>query len=144
MKKSTLIIGVIVIAFSASTAHAQSFTYTAKNSASSQIGDIGTQSKGEVKFTYASGKKETGTYECVSMKSPKNSKMFYFHLSCQTKVNDGSFSLIYGCDDLKAKGADVSCIGEMKGKTGAYKNKQGNLSQYEKNGEIIGSGQWFE
>ena len=146
MKKSTLAIGIIALAFSASAAHAQSFTYTANDAVNTQIGDTGGLASGEVKFTHASGEKETGTYECVSMPSPEDSSIFDLHITCQTEMNDGSYSLVFGCNAVEVEGERLSsCVGSMKGKTGAYENKRGNLSQYSKEqGKNIGVGQWFE
>lgn len=151
MQKTTLLVGVIAIIFSASTASAQSFTFKSDQTSSSQFGGtgasgmegLGGHTQGKVTFTDASGDNNKGSYECVSMASPKNSKLFDMHVSCNVETKDGDFALILGCTVMGTEG-EAACVGGMKGKTGMYENKYGNFSQQTKGDKGMGSGQWFE
>ena len=154
MKKSTLIISTLAIVLGCSNAYAEGFTYETTQSSSKTIGGVG-QSGMEAMGTHATGKSTTtnedGTktvsdWECVSMANPTNSKIFDAHMACDVVDKDGSFSLVLGCQVINPEDGTASCVGGMKGKTGAYKDRYGNFSQISKGGtgNGKGSGQWFD
>lgn len=152
MFKSILTIATTTIVLGFGTAHAGHFSFEAKNSDLTVIGGtgpsgtgyVGTHSSGTVKTIKADGSEVDGTWECVSMASPINSKIFDTHMACTVKNSDGNFTLIQGCQMMNEDGSESSCVGGLQGKTGAYKGKDGNFSQYGKGDKVSGSGQWFK
>ena len=136
------------------TASAQSFTYESSQTKSTAVGGVGSTGteamgayvEGKSKVVNADGTKIKTSFVCVSMASPINSKIFDAHMACDVTDSTGTFSLVIGCQMMNKDGSKTSCVGGMKGKTGVYKDRNGNLSQYstDSNGNAKGSGQWFK
>lgn len=154
MKKSTLPITLLAIMLTCGTASAQSFTYQSSQTKSTVVGGVGPTGteamgayvEGKTNIVNADGTKTKSSFACVSMANPNNSKIFDTHMACDVTASDGTFSLVIGCQVISEDGSKTSCVGGMKGKTGAYKDRYGNFSQYSTDGEgnSKGSGQWFE
>ena len=152
MKKSTLILTTLAMVLAGSTAAAESFTYTSTQTEVTQVGGAGPDgtagagsiAKGKSEAVREDGTKTKSTYTCVSLMQPADARIFHIHMSCNVDADDGTFTLIAGCNFYSEDRTEVGCVGGMKGKTGAYENRNGNLSQHSKDGTSKGSGQWFD
>jgi hypothetical protein len=152
MKKTTLILSTLAIVLSAGTAYAEGFTYVSTATTTKTVGGIGPTgtdymggyAEGTSKVVREDGTKLKASYVCVSTGQPGNSKIFDVHMACDITAEDGTFSMVAGCQIMNEDGGEMSCVGGMQGKTGAYEGRSGNLSQHAKDGTSKGSGQWFD
>lgn len=139
----------------ASGAAAQSFTYDVVWEPVQNVGGMtgpdGSQvaGGGTVKGTYVTtfddGTQVNGTVRCVGMRQPPNS-LFPIHLACTTNDQQGTTSLIYGCNFLGKPGPEtpLGCVGGIEGKDGDDAGMRGALTMhwYSESG-ARGTGQWY-
>jgi hypothetical protein len=98
---------------------------------------------GTSKAKYENGKMTTSKYTCISMTQPPNDSIFKAHMMCDVVEADGTFTVVMGCQFLKADGSDMSCLGGMQGKTGVYKGRNGSMTNHSTGSKASGTGQWF-
>ena len=139
----------------ATPAMAQSFSYEVTWEPVESIGGItgmdGSQSAGggTVNGTYVTtfddGSVVNGTVRCVGMRQPSNS-LFAIHMSCTAKDDQGTYSLIYGCNFLGKPGPEtpLGCAGGMQAKDGENAGARGGLTMHWYSDEkSTGTGQWY-
>jgi len=152
MIKSILTAAVILPFLAATTAHAQNFTYESSANDPLIVGGIGPSGNDYLGAYWTSenttqlddGTTRKSNSVCVSMRQPPNNQIFDSHIACEVTVSDGTFSAVFGCTLLDAKTNEMSCVGGLRGKSGAYKGKMGTITNYVKNGSSKGTGQWYE
>lgn len=135
---------------SASTASAQTFSYTSKsNPPMMAVGGVapdgvrfGAQSITGTTETMMDGKAVTASFKCISMTQPAHDKIFDAHMMCDVTATDGTFTSAWGCNMM---GTDQqACVGRLLGQTGAYAKRYGSVTSQNKAGSAVGTGQWFE
>lgn len=135
---------------SASTASAQTFSYTSKSNAPMMaVGGVtpdgvpfGAQSLTGTTETMMGGKSTSASFKCITMTQPTNDKLFDAHMMCDVTAPDGTFTSAWGCDFM---GPDAqACVGRLLGQTGVYAKRYGSVTSQNKAGSAVGSGQWSE
>ena len=139
----------------AAPAMAQSFTYEVTWEPVESVGGITTPDgsqgagggtvNGTYETTFDDGSVVNGTVRCVGMRQPP-SGMFAIHLSCTAKDDQGTYSLIYGCNFLGEPGPEtpLGCVGGMQAKDGENAGARGNLTMHWYSDEkSVGTGQWY-
>lgn len=155
MKRLAIVaLGAASVLFAAPAA-AQSFTYDVTWEPVENVGGFdgpdGTQyaGGGAVNGTYVTtfddGSQVSGSVRCVGMRQPQFS-MFAIHLACTTSDEDGTTSLIYGCNFLGKPGPEtpLGCVGGIEAKDGEAKGVRGALTMHWYSAEkATGTGQWY-
>lgn len=131
-------------------ASAQSFTSTTTISApmasvggvrddGTAYGAMATTNTGE---TTTEGKTTKATGTCIRMSQPPRDAIFDFHVMCNNEDAMGTWTISLGCSDL---GSNIrSCVGNMRGLTGAYAKRKGNIATYGEGQTSTAAGQWFK
>lgn len=147
------IIGIIaVMTMSGATiANAKTFTYTSQGdpvaaSVGGTAGDgkpFGAQyATGNSDVVMEGGQKSKNSFKCISMTQPANNAIFPVHMMCDIAAPDGTFTSAWGCTPLGPQ--EMSCIGGLIGKTGAYANRRGSITGHTKDTKSVGTGQWLD
>lgn len=132
------------------TASAQSFTYNSTASApSTSVGgvrDDGTAYGAQVSASTAEammdGKMMKSTSKCITMTQPAKASIFDSHMMCNTEDATGTWTSSWGCSNVGT--TVISCIGGMRGLTGAYAKRRGNVTAQIKGNMATGAGEWFK
>jgi hypothetical protein len=127
------------------------FTFESTSEAPVSVGGIsptgarygGNYLTGTSKAKYENGKMTTSKYTCISMTQPPTDAIFKVHMMCDVDEAGNTFTAVMGCQFLKADGSEMSCIGGMQGKTGAYKGRSGSMTNHSTGSKASGTGQWF-
>lgn len=131
-------------------ASAQTFTSTSTISApmasvggvrddGTAYGAMVTTNAGE---TITEGKMTKSTGTCIRMSQPPRDAIFDFHVMCNSSDAMGTWTTSLGCSDL---GSNMrSCVGNMRGLTGVYAKRKGNIATYGKGQSSSATGQWFK
>jgi hypothetical protein len=139
----------------ASAAHAQpaadTFVFTSKANSQVLLGSDGTGTNpysgayftGTTTGTMADSSTISAKYTCISMTQPPSGKIFDLHMLCDATDSTGTYSAVMGCTIIDAATANLSCIGGLYGKTGAYKGRGGTLTNHALGDSATGTGQWF-
>lgn len=139
----------------ATPAMAQSFTYDVTWEPVESVGSItgpngemnagGGTVNGTYETTFDDGTVVNGAVRCVGMRQPHGS-IFAIHLSCTAKDDQGTYSLIYGCNFLGEPGPEtpLGCAGGIQAKDGENAGARGGLTMYWYSDEkSSGTGQWY-
>ncbi|OAO03087.1 hypothetical protein A8B75_00760 [Sphingomonadales bacterium EhC05] len=153
MSKTILSLGAIAALLGVSaSAQAQSgdltFTFTSKSMdpvVMSAEGSpyVGSYLSGTNMVRYSNGKTTSSRYSCVSMSQPPKDQIFDLHMICDGTDKEGSWSATMGCTIIDAAKDEMSCIGALYGKSGAYAGRRGSLTNHGIGNDASGTGQWF-
>lgn len=149
------LIATMAVALAMTAAHgacAQMFTYESQSDAPTTVGGVGPDGTpfggaywtGKSNATFADGRKTTSTTKCISMSQPPRDSIFMTHGACDIVSNDGTFSAMIGCNFVDKAGTEMSCVGALIGKTGAYAGRRGTLTLHGKGASAKGTGQWLQ
>jgi hypothetical protein len=103
----------------------------------------GSYQDGTSVVTFADGKQVNENWTCIGVSQPPNSKIFDFHFACDSSGEAGSYSMIFGCNNIGDTGAQ-GCVGGLSGKTGWYEGKNGSTTWSGAGGTGMGTMQWSE
>jgi hypothetical protein len=154
MKNHYVAAAVILSAFIATPAAAQSFTHETTWEPVESVGGLtGPEGRqyggGSVKGTYVTtmddGTVTKGTVRCVGLGQPDGG-IFAIHLSCTAKDDQASYMLAYGCNYVGKPGPDtpLGCIGGMEGKGGPTDKMRGSVTMFwYADLKAKGTGQWY-
>lgn len=139
-----------ILAFGASSAQAQNFTFEATANAPTIVGGpsangtpvVGSSWTGTSVVTWADGKKTTDKYTCVSTTQPANAKIFDVHTICDGSNADGTYSAVFGCQYASKDYQSMGCVGGLYGRTGKYAGMGGSITFAGRGGNGGGTGTW--
>jgi hypothetical protein len=138
------------LSLTATAAQAQSFTFQATQTKAIATGSTapdgtpfgGVYSTGTQVIAMADGKKATESYSCIGTTQPPRDAVFQFSTICDSTGPNGDTSSVWGCNFISRERNEVSCVGGIYGKTGAYAGKRGTVTWHGLNGNGPGTGQW--
>jgi hypothetical protein len=150
MNKATNMIAVLATISAASTASAQTFTFQAQDKDGVSVGTIdrngqpmgGRYTNGTSNVTWADGKKTSDSYSCIALSQPPRDSVFMSHSICDASNSSGSYTAVWGCNFMDKERTEMSCVGGLYGKTGAYAGRGGTITFHGKGGVGTGTGQW--
>lgn len=154
MKKSAIGVAVSAAVLLCGPALAQSFTYEVVWEPVERVGGMdgpngpqymGGAISGTYTVAYGNGETATGTVRCVGMDQPDGG-IFAIHMTCTTKEEGGTGSLVYGCNFLGKPGPDtpLGCVGGVQGKEGEFAGRNGGLTmEWYSESNSRGTGQWY-
>ncbi|TNE34714.1 MAG: hypothetical protein EP350_01385 [Alphaproteobacteria bacterium] len=119
-------------------------TYTTKGGPAKTVGTAeyqGSYQEGTSVVTFSDGSTSKESWTCIGTSQPPNGKIFDFHFACDATGDAGSYSMIFGCNNGEAEGAQ-GCVGGLNGKTGKYEGKNGATTWAGVNGNGMGTMQW--
>lgn len=150
MFRGTLVLAACVAAVSSTAAMAQSFTFQSQAEAPAMVvSSTGPDGKpfgaaavsGAGETSWADGKKSKYTYKCISMSQPPRDAIYMSHMMCDVTAPDGNFVATFGCNAISAD--EMGCVGGLRGKSGAYSGRRGNLTSHGKANKSTGTGAWY-
>ena len=94
-------------------------------------------------ITSADGKKVTETFTCIGTTQPPRDAVFQFSSVCDSTGPNGDTSSVWGCNFVSMERNEISCVGGVIGKTGAYTGRRGTMTYHGVNGSGSGTGQWY-
>ena len=152
MKQAILGIFTIIVFAGLGVANAQTFAFEGTSSEPTRVGGIGPDHadydasywSGVTNVVVANGEKFKSAFTCISMEQPPSANIFDSHVACDSKSANGAFSGIFGCYPLNQEKTELSCVGGLSGKAGAYENRSGAMTIHVKGTVSKGVGQWFE
>ncbi|TNE43386.1 MAG: hypothetical protein EP341_11480 [Sphingomonadales bacterium] len=103
----------------------------------------GSYQEGTSQVSYSDGTSVSETWTCIGVSQPPNSKVFDFHFACDASGDEGTYSMIFGCNNIPDTDAQ-GCVGGLNGKTGRYEGKNGATTWSGVNGNGMGTMQWGE
>lgn len=133
-----------------SSAFAEKFTYESTGEVTGQVGIPGpgdaiiggTSQSGTTNMVWASGKKESNGYSCISMTRPP-SELFAVQGICNAKNKAGDeYGVLFGCNYTNAERTESNCVGGLTGMSGALAGKNGSISWHGSVAGASGTGQW--
>lgn len=146
-----LALAAAALSLSATAAQAQTFTYQTTQTkvvntgtavpGGSPIGGI--YQTGTQMITMADGKKVTDTFTCIGTTQPPRDSVFQFSSVCDSTGPNGDTSSVWGCNFVSMERNEISCVGGVIGKSGAYAGRRGTMTYHGVNGSGSGTGQWY-
>ena len=103
----------------------------------------GSYQDGTSEVTFADGSRSSENWTCIGVSQPPTAKIFDFHFACDSWGEKGSYSMIFGCNNIGDTGAQ-GCVGGLTGKTGIYEGKNGSTTWAGTGGTGTGTMQWTD
>ena len=138
MLKSVWVSIVMAVAFSATAASAENFSFKAKRLEVTPLGGIGPEGslytgahmEGTYTSTFDGEDAKEGTYECAVTSQPPG--LFASHMACTMIQSDGSFTSSWGCNPLNKDGSEMTCVAGLHGRTGRFEGMRGGATNHVK------------
>ena len=70
----------------------------------------GSYQEGTMVVTFADGTKVNEKWTCIGVSQPPNDKIFDLHFACDASSNAGSYSMIFGCDNIGDGGMHLNLV----------------------------------
>lgn len=121
-------------------------TYSTKGGPEKILGNAdyqGSYQEGTSVVTNSDGTTANENWTCIGVSQPPNAKVFDFHIVCEAKGSAGSYSMIFGCNNIGENGMQ-GCVGGLNGKTGMYEGKNGATTWSGAAGTGSGTMQWSD
>lgn len=128
-------------------AHAGTATYTTTGGPEKTVGTDqyqGSYQDGTSVVTFSDGSKVSEKWTCIGVSQPPNAKVFDFHFACNSSSDAGSYSMIFGCNNVPGGNGMQGCVGGLNGKTGRYAGKNGATTWSGTGGTGTGTMQWTD
>jgi len=139
-------------ALSLTAAAAQAQTYTFQSTQTKMVATGGTEpdgtpfggsfQTGTKVVTMAGGKSVSETWTCIGVTQPPRDSVFHMNAVCDSTGPSGDAATVWGCNFINRERTEISCVGGIYGKTGAYAGKRGTVTFHGVNGTGSGTGQW--
>lgn len=134
--KAVSISTVAVLVASTMVAHAETFSVTGTDEVSTKVtardgtGQSITTTISSIsqQLTIAGGRRATVTGQCTSRPAQSREKGFASAGACELGDATGTFSVAFSCKASEAGSAELQCVGEITGVSGAYGAKTGKMS----------------
>ena len=130
---------------------ADTFTFQSQTSNVVTVGSDGTGPNpfsgsyvtGTSEAAFANGTNIASNHTCVSMTQPPTDSLFDVHMFCDVTNSQGSYSATFGCTIIDVATVNLSCVGGLYGKSGAYEGRFGTITNHSVGGAATGTGQWY-
>ncbi|WP_427964930.1 hypothetical protein [Altererythrobacter sp.] len=129
----------------ASVAVAATSTYTTTGGPEKTTGNEqyqGSYQEGTSVVTFSDGTQVNENWTCIGVSQPPNAKLFDFHFACDASGPSGTYSMIFGCNNVE--NGMQGCVGGLNGKTGIYEGKNGATTWAGQGGSGSGTMQWAD
>lgn len=146
MKNTLTVIAAAAVFAMPTAALAGTSTYTTTGGPTKLLGTAnyqGSYQEGTSVVSKSDGTTVNENWTCIGVSQPPNAKIFDSHVVCEAKGAAGSYSMIFGCNNIGENGMQ-GCVGGLNGKTGSYEGKNGATTWSGTNGTGLGTMQWSD
>ncbi len=146
MKSTFVVIAAAAVLAMPTAAFAGTATYSTTGGPEKIIGNAnyqGSYQEGTSTVTNSDGTTLNENWTCIGTSQPPKAKIFDFHVVCEAHGDAGTYSMIFGCNNIGENGLQ-GCVGGLNGKTGRYEGKNGATTWSGTAGTGSGTMQWSD